>query len=186
MEMRERIKAIRTHKNVNLTQAEFSVALGLAPTSAASWEKKANPQIPTESMRLLICQKFGVNREWLETGKEPMFLEKPKAIAAAELTDDPMIRAILEAYLDLDPQARQMFRKYFADVVARYKGEQPASTPDAIVDHARATEPPDSFVRSKRIPVIQGTHEAEIQMQYQAKQERRELAQPEAIQSDSP
>ena len=136
--MRERIKAIRTHERVNLTQAEFSVALGLAPTSAASWEKKANPQIPTESMRLLICQKFGVNREWLETGKEPMFQPKPTSALPAELAQSPMVRAILETYLDLDPQGRAIFDKFFADVVARYKGEQPAVPEPSAAEQARA------------------------------------------------
>ena len=132
MELRERIKAIRTHASVNMTQAEFSIALGLAPTSAASWEKKVSPQTPTESMRMLICEKFNVNRHWLETGEGDMFLPKPETSLPAELTDDPMIRAILEAYLDLDPQGRQAFRRFFADVVARYKGETHASPMDAI------------------------------------------------------
>lgn len=136
--MRERIKAVRTHKDINLTQAEFSVALGLAPTSAASWEKKVNPQTPTESMRMLICQKFGVNRHWLETGEGDMFLPKPESSLPAELTEDPLLRAILEAYLDLDPQGRQTFQRFFADVVARYNGESRADPLAA----ARATENP--------------------------------------------
>ena len=132
MDMRERIKAIRMHANVNLTQAEFSVALGLAPTSAASWEKKVNPQTPTESMRMLICEKFGVNRHWLETGEGDMFLPKSEALLPAELTDDPMVRAILEAYLALDRQGREAFYRFFTEVVAQRKGETHASPMDAI------------------------------------------------------
>lgn len=151
MEMRERIKMIRTHKSVDMTQAEFSVALGLAPTSAASWEKKANPQVPTESMRILICEKFNVNRHWLETGEGEMFLPKPESSLPAELSNDPMIRAILEAYLDLDAQGRQTFQRFFSDVVARYKGDSPAHQPSpAEQARARGGIPLDDFNNSSQ------------------------------------
>lgn len=141
MEMRERIKAIRTHAAINMTQAEFSVALGLAPTSASSWEKKANPQIPTESMRILICEKFGISRHWLETGEGDMFQPKPESALPAELASDPVIRATMEAYLDLDPQTRQIFQKFFMDVVARFKGE---SRSDSLAE-ARTNPLPTSL-----------------------------------------
>lgn len=128
MEMRDRIKAIRTHKDINMTQAEFSVSLGLAPTSAASWEKKANPQTPTESMRILICEKFGVNREWLETGKGDMFQPQPQDDQA--LVDQlvrayhgsPILRAILTTYLQLDEPRRHLVEEIlegFAAAVAK-------------------------------------------------------------------
>ena len=132
MEMRDRIKAIRTHKDINMTQAEFSVSLGLAPTSAASWEKKANPQTPTESMRILICEKFGINREWLETGKGDMFQPHPQDDQA--LVDQlvrayhgsPILRAILTTYLQLDEPRRHLVEEIlegFAAAVAKARAE---------------------------------------------------------------
>lgn len=69
MEMRDRIKAIRT--DAGLTQAEFSIKLGFAPTSAASWEKK-DAQEPSEPIKLLICKTFGIREEWLRTGEGEM------------------------------------------------------------------------------------------------------------------
>lgn len=102
MEMRERIRAIRTSEKVHMTQAEFSTALGLAPTSAASWEKKSNPQVPTETMRMLICEKFGVNREWLETGRGDMFTQQSHDDALKQAIDSPIVRRALESFLKLD------------------------------------------------------------------------------------
>lgn len=69
MEMRDRIKAIRN--DAGLTQSEFSIRLGFAPTSAASWEKK-DAQEPSEPIKLLICKTFGIREEWLKTGEGEM------------------------------------------------------------------------------------------------------------------
>lgn len=145
MEMRDRIKAIRTHKDINMTQAEFSVSLGLAPTSAASWEKKANPQIPTESMRILICEKFGINREWLETGEGDMFQPQPQDDQA--LVDQlvrayhgsPILRAMLTTYLQLDEPRRRMVEEIlegFAAAVAKSRAEH---EPEPDVEEYLAT-----------------------------------------------
>ena len=132
MEMRDRIKAIRTHKDINMTQAEFSVSLGLAPTSAASWEKKANPQTPTESMRILICEKFGVNREWLETGKGDMFQPQPQDDHALvdqwmrEYNGSPVFRALMTTYLQLSEPRRRLLGELieeFASAVVKARAE---------------------------------------------------------------
>ena len=155
MEMRERIKAIRTHKDIDLTQAEFSVALGLAPTSAASWEKKVNPQTPTESMRMLICQKFGINREWLETGAggpDNMFVKPSsdsQAIAARvakEYGSDPLLRAIMTTYLQLDDAKRALLLEIVEGFSVALKDAMAAGKPAPDVSdyiRERTTQPPD-------------------------------------------
>lgn len=136
MEMRDRIKAIRTHKNINMTQAEFSVSLGLAPTSASSWEKKSNPQIPTESMRILICEKFGINREWLETGEGDMFVQSPADDSAIveQLTrayhGSPVFRALMTTYLQLDEPRRQLLEEVIEGFCAAVAEARAAGSPE--------------------------------------------------------
>lgn len=107
--MRERIKAIRKH--MNMTQAEFGTALGLGATSASSWEKK-DAQIPTESMQLLICKTFGVNKRWLESGEGDM-LAAPAPDPLDELARryhlSPMSRGIVDGFVQLPPEQRQLF-----------------------------------------------------------------------------
>ena len=154
MEMRDRIKAIRTHKDINMTQAEFSVSLGLAPTSAASWEKKANPQTPTESMRILICEKFGVNREWLETGKGDMFQPQPQDDHALvdqwmrEYNGSPVFRALMTTYLQLSEPRRRLLGELieeFASAVvkARAEGEPEPDVGEYLTARVIDTHPDD-------------------------------------------
>ena len=125
--MKERLKQVRKERNLTLKQVA-----DLIHVSESAISKFEHGTTPSEQTIVLFCDKLNVNRHWLETGEGDMFLPKPEASLPAELTDDPMIRAILEAYLDLDPQGRQAFRRFFADVVARYKGEAHTSPMDAI------------------------------------------------------
>ena len=150
MEMRDRIRAIRTHKSVNMTQAEFSVALGLAPTSAASWEKKSNPQIPTESMRILICAKFVINRTWLETGEGDMFEPATQAYETARMvesvSDSPAMRSLLATWAQLSDENKAVFEAFAAAYVEDYNrrvAEQAVSVDQAIVDDAAALSDPE-------------------------------------------
>lgn len=110
--MRERIKAIR--KSLHLTQAEFSIALGLAPTSAANWEKKA-AQEPTESIKKLICKTFNVNPTYLEAGEGEMFSENRSLEAvldASGITDSQkdLIREVLALPADMQSAFLQIMR----------------------------------------------------------------------------
>ena len=145
MEMRDRIRAIRTHKSVNMTQAEFSVALGLAPTSAASWEKKSNPQIPTEYMRILICAKFGINRTWLETGEGDMFEPATQADETARMiesvSDSPSMRSLLATWAQLSDENKAVFEKFAADYVEDYnrrKAEADTARTEALLEEPEA------------------------------------------------
>lgn len=107
--MRDRIKAIRKH--AGMTQAEFASALGLGPYGTANWEKK-DPQIPTESMQLLICKTFGINKTWLETGEGEMLLESKSTLVAELATKhnlSPMERGIISKFVEMDADRRAMF-----------------------------------------------------------------------------
>lgn len=153
--MHKRIRELR--ENLKLSQTAFAEKLGMTRSMISNMELGL-VEVPGYRISVII-KEFNVSEHWLRTGEGEMFLPKPESSLPAELTDDPMIRAILEAYLDLDPQGRETFRNFFADVVARYKAET-------------APEP-----RTRKIPLIQGTDESEIQIAYQSKQEQRELDQ---------
>lgn len=166
MEPKQRFKMIRDH--YNLSMGAFGERIGLS-TSGVSAIEYGTRALGEKHIKL-ICAAFpDVSEHWLRTGEGDMFLPKPESSLPAELTDDPMIRAILEAYLDLDPQGRETFRKFFADAAARYK------------EYGRLEKKPGINIR---MPLIQGTHEAEVQMRYQSKREQQELHQSETLQSD--
>ena len=63
--MEERIQKVRT--DANLTQSEFGNRLGISKSAVQKLEYGGNP---SEQIIRAICEKFGVNRQWLETGDE--------------------------------------------------------------------------------------------------------------------
>lgn len=66
-----RVKAVRKSKHLN--QSEFGKIIGLKQGGVSAMEQDG--ATVTEQNMTLICQKFHVNREWLETGAGEMFNE---------------------------------------------------------------------------------------------------------------
>lgn len=69
--MNERIKAIRKHKLVNLSQEAFGQRIGI--TKAAISKIESGNANPSEQTLLSICREFNVSEEWLRTGNGEMF-----------------------------------------------------------------------------------------------------------------
>lgn len=69
--MNERIKAIRKHKLINLSQEAFGQRIGI--TKAAISKIESGNANPSEQTLLSICREFNVNEEWLRTGNGEMF-----------------------------------------------------------------------------------------------------------------
>ena len=63
--MEERTQKVRT--DANLTQSEFGNRLGISKSAVQKLGYGGNP---SEQASRAICEKFGVNRQWLETGDE--------------------------------------------------------------------------------------------------------------------
>lgn len=63
--MKDRIKLVR--KDLRMSQTDFGAEIGCSQTAVAKYE--GGQVIPDKSIRLLICNKFNVREEWLETGE---------------------------------------------------------------------------------------------------------------------
>lgn len=93
--MKDRIKRIR--KDMNMNQTEFGEAIG---TTLAAYSKyETGKVIPDKTTRMLICQKFNVNENWLETGEGLPYKEGliPRLLHA--LQQMPAVQAALEEKL---------------------------------------------------------------------------------------
>ena len=64
--LNQRIKKVRM--KVDLTQNAFGEVLGISRAAVQKLESGENN--PSEQTIRAICEKFGVNRQWLETGDE--------------------------------------------------------------------------------------------------------------------
>lgn len=67
--MKDRIKELR--RALDLTQEEFARRIGVKRNTVGQYEIGRNA--PTNTVISLICQEYGVNREWLVSGVGEMF-----------------------------------------------------------------------------------------------------------------
>ena len=95
--MKERIKQIR--KNLKMNQTEFGAEIGATQKMITTYETGA--VIPDKTTRLLICSKFNVNEEWLETGEGNPYKEGLIPSMAHALMRMPNVCAALERILPL-------------------------------------------------------------------------------------
>ena len=84
--MKERIAVLR--KTLGLTQKQFGEQIGVQRGTIANYELGRN--IPTETVRLMICRVYGVRREWLETGEGEIFDKKTRYDQLREMSDEYM------------------------------------------------------------------------------------------------
>lgn len=93
--MKDRIKLIR--KNLKMNQTEFGAEIGATQKMITTYETGA--VVPDKATRLLICEKFNVNEEWLETGEGMPYREGliPGLVHALSIMPD--VRAMLEEKL---------------------------------------------------------------------------------------
>lgn len=84
--MKERIAVLR--KTLGLTQKQFGEQIGVQRGTIANYELGRN--IPTETVRLMICKVFGVRREWLETGEGEIFVKRTRYDQIREMSDEYM------------------------------------------------------------------------------------------------
>lgn len=107
----ERIKQLRT--SLNMTLEKFGERLGVTKTAISYIE--ANKRNVTDQMIKSICREFNVNYDWLVYGEGEMFSELPKTILdelcqAYDL--DETDRRIIQEYVKMDKQARQVLKAY--------------------------------------------------------------------------
>lgn len=79
--MQERIKEVR--KSNGLTQAEFGEKIGVKGNTVTGYE--TGIRSPSDAIIVSICREFGVNEEWLRTGKGEMFLPKSRGQEIGEI-----------------------------------------------------------------------------------------------------
>jgi len=92
---RERIKAVR--KALGMSQKDFGKGVFLSQSFYGQIE--TGKRSPNERVYELICNKYGVNKDWLTTGRGEMFGETPSDVELLEL---------MEIIKELDP----LFREY--------------------------------------------------------------------------
>lgn len=147
--MKERIRELRKH--LNMTMDEFGAHIGLSKAAISLIESGRNGA--RDQTIFAICREFGVNEQWLRTGEGEMF-EQTRASVLDRLSTEYDLsreqRSVIEAFLDLDPQERDVILKYVHNVFDR-SAAQSTAIPDK---EARRIAESDEFkaLREKNEP----------------------------------
>lgn len=121
-EIGERLREGR--KALGLTLEEFGKNLGVTKTTISRLENGINNV--TEQMTKAICREYGINYFWLTKGEGEMFFTGQDAIID-ELVDeynlDATDKTILQEYIKLKPQERQVIKQYLLNLSNSLKNE---------------------------------------------------------------
>lgn len=128
----KRIKELR--RALNMTQTEFSKALGLTQGHMTSIENgKRNI---TGRTVMSICRTYNVNEEWLRSGEGEMFAVAGKNSLKQLIKEYHLDRreaVMLEAFLEMAPKQRRVFTGFleqWAVKIAEKSQEEPAEEPN--------------------------------------------------------
>ena len=153
MTIGERIKILRKEKC--LSMEDFGAIIGMGKSAVSRIENGVNGT--TDQTIRSICREFGVNEQWLRTGEGEMF-ERTRASVLDRLSTEYDLsreqRSVIEAFLDLDPQERDVILKYVHNVFDRSAESAAQST--AIPDkEAQRIAESDEFkaLREKNEPL---------------------------------
>lgn len=116
----ERVKELR--KTMGLTLEKFGNKLGVGKTAISKIEKGENNL--TEQMTKAICREYNVNYAWLVDGVGEMFSDMPKTIldqVTREYDLDDLDRLIIEKYLQMPPEKREVAKEYIRSIVEAQK-----------------------------------------------------------------
>ena len=109
--MKEQIKALRNH--LKLSQADCGAKLNSTRATVQAWEYGLNK--PSAAMQALICQCYGVNRAWLETGEGDMLAETQSRTLdriAARYGKSEVLRSVLDVYANLTDDEQDAVDRY--------------------------------------------------------------------------
>lgn len=152
MTIGERIKVLRKEKN--LSMEDFGSVIGMGKSAVSRIENGVNGT--TDQTIRSICREFGVNETWLRTGEGEMFEQTRASVLDRLSTEYDLSReqhSVIEAFLDLDPQERDVILKYVHNVFDRSTESAAQST--AIPDkEAQRIAESDEFkaLREKNEP----------------------------------
>jgi transcriptional regulator with XRE-family HTH domain len=124
--MKERIKQIR--KALDLTQAEFAERIGSVQNTITGYETgRRSPSNPVISS---ICHVFGVDEEWLRTGKGTMFVSETDEIDSLvrKYNLSNSARIVIEKFVKLNESDRQIVMNYYKEIAAALIAEEEIST----------------------------------------------------------
>ena len=131
MTINERIKYFRKEKKLN--QKQLAEMLGIT-RSGVSYMEQYGSTVADSSIRT-ICSVYGLNEEWLRTGKEPMYIE-PDVFSLDDFCKQheatPQELEAIKAYFELPPDIRKYLIKHFSSRLSPGTVSDHPDTPEEL------------------------------------------------------
>lgn len=131
--MNKRLREVRKH-TPNNTQDRFAAFLGTTRAAIASYE--LGRVIPSDTFIQLLCAKCNVSENWLRTGNGDMFVETDDALLeklAQEYNMSDAQQRIMNAFLRMDEQKREMVAQSFFTFIDALQQTIPATSPNVTL-----------------------------------------------------
>ncbi|MDD3157272.1 helix-turn-helix transcriptional regulator [Anaeromusa sp.] len=138
--MNERLREVRKYTQ-NYTQDKFAAFLGTTRAAIASYE--LGRVVPSDTFIQLLCAKCNINETWLRTGSGDMFVETDDALLgklAHEYNMSPSQQRIMNAFLRMDEQKREMVAQSFFMFVDSLQETSPAAPSVTLLDNVSDEE----------------------------------------------
>lgn len=119
--MKNRIKEVRKMSPYGKTQESFAEFLGIPKQNLSSYE--IGRRTPSDAVIQLICQKCGINKEWLLTGKGEPTIEACQEerysinIGKLQRTDDETIMRWVNAIAETKPEILTEIEKFMRKIL---------------------------------------------------------------------
>lgn len=124
MEVSERIRYLRQHE-LTLSQKAFGEKIGVSRDTINNIENdRLKKPEQKEPVYRLICQVFGISKDWLMTGEGDMKTnngldaEFDLLCTEIQLSDDAFIKNALRAYWHLDAKEKAVIKKLINDLAS--------------------------------------------------------------------
>lgn len=128
--IKDRIKQVRLHPNVNLSQEAFGKALGV--TGAAISRVESGTRNASEQIIIGICREFNVSENWLRTGEGEPFVPVPTsaldALAAQYPTMTHETYVFVKKLVSLPKESQDVVMGFLREVVDEF-GATASSAP---------------------------------------------------------
>lgn len=128
--MKDRIKQVRRHPKIAMSQEAFGARLGVTGAAISRMESGVNN--PSEQVILSICREFSVNERWLRTGEGEMFVETAEDSLRAVVREYGLGESdyyMLAEFVELSSSERKAVIGYMRRVVDRVNRMEGRSLP---------------------------------------------------------
>lgn len=141
MNLGERVKQIR--KDISLSQDAFGDSLGVSRDVIKNLENNRIKNISDALLRL-ICRTYNVSYQWLTEEIGEPYVQVPSVIVDAAVEKyhlDELDKKIIEEYMKLSPESRNVFKNYIASVF------QEAESSSGPIDWSDVPDTPEELER---------------------------------------